>query len=442
MIEAHDLQRNKKIGVLISPGYRFYDFRRILDTLNQHVDLYLYGVPENLSLADKKKYKIRIVKALKKSFLNSLWFILFSAFGKIPKCKNNYFIAELFNISRSSGLERFAMKLLLYIRVFTPNFIDFDFFLSKLKPSKETKIDDVDVFFYLTQIGDVFFLAHILNTNKKIVSYVYSWDHACKHSNMSHKISKYLTWNDNITEDLIELQGIGRDSIKGIGASQLCYIYDYLEDKNRKSERSYEFDYFYYACGTYELLHVQQEIKVIKLISGLLSNIKESLFLVVRLYPLLSNQKIYEELKNIRNVVVDDLFRRSQDNLFMDKIELYDKLNKIKEAKAIIHAGSTIAVEASYFNTPIIQINFKNYNFGVGKNNPLNLDKFIHQWHLKRYLLLDGYPNVVKDVNVFEDILREILRNPTPFLKYNEKIRSYTPLRSISDICSDIIAEF
>lgn len=434
-------KEKKKVGVLISPGYRFYDFRRILNTLNQHVDLYLYGDPESLSSEDKKKYKIRATKASKKSFLNSLWFILFSAFGKIPKCKNNFLIAELFGISRSSRLERMAMTLLLYIRVFTPNFIDFDFFLSKLNPSTETMIDDVDVFFYLTQIADVFFLAHLLKANKKVISYVYSWDHACKHSNMSHNISKYLAWNDNITVDLIELQGI-RDHIKSIGASQLCYIYDYFRDKKRKMERPYEFDYFYYACGTYEPLHIQQEIKLIKLISGLLSKTKENLFLVVRLYPLVSNQKLYEELKDIRNVVVDATFRRLEERLFMNQSELYDKLDKIRGAKAIIHVGTTIAVEASYFDTPILQICFENYDYGVAKNNPLNLDNFIHQWHLKRYLLLDGYPNVISDVNLFEDILREILRDPNPFLEYNQVIRSYTLLRSTSEICKDIIAEF
>ena len=435
-------KEKKKVGVLISPGYRFYDFRRIIDILNQHVDLYLYGDPENLSSEDKKKYKIRAIETPKKSFLNSLWFILFSAFGKIPKCKNNFFIAELFSISRFSRLERMAMTLLLYIRVFTPNFIDFDFFLSKLNPSTETMIDDVDVFFYLTQIADVFFLAHLLKANKKIVSYVYSWDHACKHSNMSHRIAKYLTWNDNIVEDLIELQGIDKGRIESIGASQLCYVYEYLKDNEKRSERPYEFDYFYYTCGTYEPLHVQQEIKLIKLISGTLSKINENLYLVVRLYPLVSKQKLYVELKDIRNVVVDATFRGSEEKLFMDQSELYDKLDKIKGAKAIIHAGSTIAVEASYFNTPIIQINFKNYDFGVGKNNPLNLNNFIQQWHLQRHLLLDGFPNVIRDVNKLEDTLKNVLQDPSPFLKYNEKIRSYTPLRSIPDICNDIIAEF
>ena len=435
-------KQKKKVGILISPGYRFYDFRRILDNLNQHVDLYLYGDPENLSPEDNKKYKIRVIETPKKSFLNSLWFILFSAFGKIPKCKNNFFIAELFSISRFSRLERMAMTLLLYIRVFTPNFIDFDFFLSKLNPSTETMIDDVDVFFYLTQIADVFFLAHLLKANKKIVSYVYSWDHACKHSNMSHRIAKYLTWNDNIVEDLIELQGIDKGRIESIGASQLCYVYEYLKDNEKRSERPYEFDYFYYTCGTYEPLHVQQEIKVIKLVSELLSNIKENLFLVVRLYPLISNQKLYDELKGIPNVVVDTTFLSTEDNLFMNQNELYDKLNKIEGAKALIHSGSTIAIEASYFNTPILQIEFENYDYGISKNNPLNLNNFIQQWHLQRYLLLDGFPNVIRDVNKLEDTLKNVLQDPSPFLKYNEKIRSYTPLRSIPDICNDIIAEF
>lgn len=435
-------KQKKKVGILISPGYRFYDFRRILDTLNQHVDLYLYGDPENLSPEDKKKYKIRAVKAPKKSFLNSLWFILFSAFGKIPRCKNNFFIAESCSILSLRGMQRVGRKLLLYLRVFTPNFINFDFFASKLKLSTETMIDDIDVFFYLTQIGDIFLLARFLKSNKKIISYVYSWDHPFKHSNLSYKISKYLTWNDDITKDLVELQGIGRNRIKSIGASQLCYIFDYINDNEKKSERPYEFDYFYYACGTLEPLHVEQEIKVIKLIAGLLNNINKNIFLVVRSYPSVSDIKTYNEIESIPNIVIDANFRKSEEKLFMNQSELYDKLNKIKGAKAIIHVGSTIAVEASYFNTPILQISFEDFDYGVSKNNPLNLNNFIHQWHLQRYLLLGGFPNVIRAVNKLEDTMKNVLQDPSPFLKYNEKIRSYTPLRSNSDICNDIIAEF
>ena len=93
-----------------------------------------------------------------------------------------------------------------------PKWVSYDQYLNNLDNSKQTIIDDIDMFICLTKISDDHFFSRLLNDGKNVKVYVYSWDHPCKHKQFSNRV-KYLVWNDGIKDDLYALQKIPKKKI-------------------------------------------------------------------------------------------------------------------------------------------------------------------------------------------------------------------------------------
>jgi hypothetical protein len=99
---------------------------------------------------------------------------------------------------------------------------------------------------------------------------------------------------------------------------------------------------------------------------------------------LLNDWNLYSPLIAASNVEMDDAYRRTP---FADfKAASYDKFNKIKGSRLLLHSGSTIGLEACLLGTPSLLV-----DFGYGKNRSgLSVYGFIHQFQNEKYLLNEG----------------------------------------------------
>ena len=106
---------------------------------------------------------------------------------------------------------------------------------------------------------------------KKIFIYVYSWDHAFKHTRFSKKV-EYFVWSEGIKDDLINIQQINPNKIHVTGSTQLGYLFNFkIDNTNNK----YSKPYYYYGCGIGILSLVDKEISLIQKLSETISRINK-----------------------------------------------------------------------------------------------------------------------------------------------------------------------
>ena len=191
--------------------------------------------------------------------------------------------------------------------------------------------------------------------------------------------------------------------------------------------------------ATYEPLMVEQETNIARTLAQTLSNISPHLKLVVRLYPLQKRIDLYDVLAATPGIVVDSNFGKTKSGVLMAENELRKKLDKIHSAVAVVHNGSTVGLEASYLDTPTLVLDMRGYDYGVSVRHPLHLRKFVHQYQNQKYLLDTHSPNVIRDLQDLERVLRQVYESPDDFLDYNRALRALTPLRAVNDIADDIM---
>tara|TARA_B100001971_G_C18168255_1_gene525551 strand:- start:745 stop:1245 length:501 start_codon:yes stop_codon:yes gene_type:complete len=152
-----------------------------------------------------------------------------------------------------------------------------------------------------------------------------------------------------------------------------------------------------------------------------------------------ANQELYNDLYDLRNVIIDREFRDSTDGLIMTEKEIDLKYTKITSAKGLIHVGTTIGFEAAYFDTPVLQIGRSaDFECRIEQKDPLHLDRFIEAYQVKKYLLLESYPNVVTNLVEIETAMRGCLERPEDYLAYNHAVRSQVPIQSLESVSHNI----
>jgi hypothetical protein len=332
------------------------------------------------------------------------------------------------------------LRWILRLRIGSPNFLSFDFFVRRLHTNDDCQIDDIQSFFFFTETPCPFFFSRLVSSRKSMIAYLHSWDHACKQDTFSKAIDRYLVWSQQFGTDLESLQGIKTENIQIVGASQFSFVHDYLSDPhNENPEPPYNVDYFLFAFATFDPIQVRQEIDLVRKIATVLERIDPSLFLVLRLYPMRANQELYNDLYGLRNVIIDREFRDSTDGLIMTEKEIDLKYTKINSAKGLIHVGTTIGFEAAYFDTPVLQIGrAADFECGVERKDPLHLDRFIQAYQVKKYLLLESHPNVVTNLVELETAMRGCLERPEDYLAYNHAVRSQVPIQSLESVSHNI----
>jgi hypothetical protein len=337
-----------KIGILAPYLDTRSDICDLLNLLNQDHTIVLYIRDSDMKKFDGLFNDIPLVSipsvAGFTTFFQLIWQYLYLLLGRIPVSRYNYYMTERIKLLNSGYKKwpRFVQASLLSLSKITPKIISYDLYLHGLSWLKAPlKIQpDIDVFLCFTEIYNDRIFSEILKQGKPVWTYVYSWDHPCKMKTFS-KQTNYLVWNKGIKNDLITLQGIHAKQIHVWGATQFTFIENFLYYKSSETQSiPYNFSYIYLGCATgYDKL-AEQEVKYCIQIAKQLEELLPDWKLVFRPYPFQNNQKVYQLLHDLPNVVFD-----------VSK-SVYDKLTIIQHAKAFFHFGTTMGYEAGYFETP------------------------------------------------------------------------------------------
>jgi hypothetical protein len=266
----------------------------------------------------------------------------------------------------------------------------------------------------------------------KIYSLIYSWDNPFKYNFLPNYFTAYLIWNDSMREDLRLFHKINYNNQYIIGPMQFDYLKHELQytvsgndtinfiNKNKNNYALYLFS----MAGT----AAKQEVQLFKHICDLITKIDPKLRILARPYPNTNNPIVYDEIKELSYVFVDKSM-----NLGLKQVDkdIYIKKLSISNAKYIINSGTTMALEASLFNKPVLQIAYlpKSIIFSRRKaNRPMDIDYICKNDHLKKYLFREDFPNVAFNDEQIKSLayclLKEDYKNFISFTAY---------LRSLSE---------
>ncbi|WP_159475687.1 hypothetical protein [Dyadobacter sp. 3J3] len=417
-----------KIGVLANYLDTRKDFRDLLDLLSQDHHIVAFVQKSDVQKMGKLLPAVTVIpiQALTgiSRIIQLLWQYTYLVFGKLPASGYNYYLTEHIKLSNSSNKKwaRIIQSSLLSLSKITPQIISYDQFLDLVSELKKSFLidTDIDMFLCFTEISNDFIFAKIIQENKPVWTYVYSWDHACKMKTFS-KRTNYLVWNEGIKEDLIKLQHIKAEKIKIWGATQFAPIEKFIShEANRTEKLPYNFQYIYFGFATGYNALARQEVKYCHQIATHLKTILPDWKLVIRPYPFQKNKNIYASLTTLPNVIFEE-------STLSD-----DKFLKIKHAKAFLHFGTTMGYEAIYFDTPSYLLDIADQ-----KKDPL-LHGFVHQYQNDKYLntsdslVIKSYDELI---NIFENFARGQFRHcPNP------KIRSDTPLHSLPVLAENLMS--
>ncbi len=422
------------IGFVVS----FFDFRndvrKVIEILSAHHRIVIFYRSSDESQILNHKLpgvEYRPIVEGRKTWKNIIAEQLFLYLKKLPASGNNYFLMELLKISNLKS-EKAVRKgnFILKLQKILPRLVSYDQLLTWLKPSCKTKINNIDRFIFFTEISDDYFLSRLLKEKKDIAIYVYSWDHPCKHTRFAKQI-QYCCWSEGLKEDIEELQNVDPKYITVTGASQFGYVFEFLKNKDPYLQRTYPFDYIYFGCGIGIKQLVPQEVEVIKQLAEVTYKENRDLKFVVRPYPVLDQWSLYSELKALPNIILDDSFRNK--DLSINDAEIYSKFEKIWHAKAFLHLGTTLGLEACFTETPSFII-----NFGYKKTSGLSLYAFIHQYQNDKYLGFPSRQNTLKNLDEYVNFLKS--SNPKEFLKINHFVQKEFPLRSFAEFSEQLVS--
>ncbi len=428
-----------RIGIILQHFDRRNDVGRLVDFISERNDVVLFAVPKQAELL-RSDYEVRTIEARKQSSIwTRFWNLLYLLFGNLPADLDKYadWKRGYFDSDRSeSGI---IDGLLLALSIRLPQFIDFDTYLKHVNFTSTTRIDDIDVFLGFTDVNDPYFLSQIRDAGKPLATYVYSWDHPAKYHRFSRKWVQYMTWNEHLKRDLVSLHGVTEDNIAVVGSTQLCYVRDFIEEGHIASYRPCRQDYVYYGgAAGYEKVALQ-EVLLMRLVSEILAEVDPGVKLVIRPYPIGEVFDFCADLALLPNVVIEDYREPGVTTLFSED-GIFRKLSAVANARAYVHIGSTLGIEASYFDTPIIHLDLQDVDLGVDRDDPSSMQKLIHSFHAERYMLYDQFPNVVKSREQLKAVLTSALESPEKVLGYNRKIARLTELKSHDQVADSIMS--
>lgn len=412
----------------------FFDFRNdvraLIGVLSKNNSLVIYVRKEHVSTVKKFEhlgFTIRVINEEKQTILNWLVIRFYLLFKKLPASAKNYYLMEAFKASAlpSSSQKRKA-NIIRALQQLLPKFYSYDRYLDHLSYSGKTDLNGIDEILLFTEIYDDFLMARIIHEKIKSKVYVYSWDHPCKHTRFSNRL-QYLVWNKDIADDVMQLQNIAPEKINVLGATQFGYLYTFQNGLSQSPPAS---DYYYYGCGIGIPDLLKYEIAIIVKLAEVIKMSDPSSHLFVRPYPNLKNWSVYDQLKSIANVKLDDGYR--QGDFSVEEVALLNKFHTINGAKGFFHIGTTLGLEACFTQCP-------SFILDVVPKTKKNLDiyHFIHQYQNEKYLLQMSSINTITSWEQLKHTIEDI-HNPD-YLIFNHAVRDKYPLLSFETLAAKLI---
>lgn len=417
-------------------GFR-NDMRNLILKLSEVYDLTLFvenrdsvfDIPDHIDIVE--------IVSQKKRLYNVLLRLVYRMFGNKPRSKKSYvaWLDRRYSVSDKSLLT-FCNYLMEIASVNLPTLVDFDWYLSRLKYDR-TETYSVEKFLTFSDVNDVYFLAQLLDSGKSVFTYVYSWDHAGKYFKFSRNRINYFVWNNGMMNDLVGLHGVNQLNIRVLGSTQLTVVHDYLfNSESRKSVlRSDSVVYFAASMGYGPI--AEQEVEIARLLAKKLKKYLPNFTLLFRPYPLLKDWNIYSSLLQEDNVIIEDYRDKGKKVVFTEK-DVEAKFNNIQRSVAVFHCGSTLGMEAAYFDTPVFFICLEEFEFEKSYSKRDTIQNVFNQHHINKYLKLENPFNVIQSSDQIETILKTLPELNDSHLGYNRQVAQATELASFNSILSKL----
>ncbi len=264
------------------------------------------------------------------------------------------------------------------------------------------------------------------NHGLKVVCWVYSWDNPMKDNEFMENASRYFVWNSQCAEALCKLHPVPREKVDIVGPVQFDYL---IEQWNQKPPApGGPGRYVMYACATALPEHTDQEVNMVINIRRILDSIDPEVKLLVRPYPYRNAHEVYRKLLNRPNIELAEFGHVTEEMILMTKEDLLERQSQIEKAMCLINFASTIGLEASFTQTPIVQLNF---NFPHQYPSYIDIKEVLKNDHLK--LVTDPeYPNTANNAAELKNILSEIVAGrKEKYMKYSDKLQLFAnPLKT------------
>ncbi|PHX69168.1 MAG: hypothetical protein CK519_01435 [Opitutia bacterium] len=429
------------IGILINHYDARNDIRDLVAEIAQSHRVVLLSKENNINHPLPVGVELRpLVSAY--PYKRKFWTRLFSWFGKLPRSRENYYINELFKLGRLSPTQQTFGKIKLNLQMWMPRFMSINQLLPIVSQCDATDISDIDSFLLITEFSDIPMLARICDSGKPAWAYLYSWDHPCKHTVLTDRLTGYLVWNQKLAKDMEELQGISQNKCKIIGATQLCPIVDYLASSTMLpgQGRLEGSPYFYFGCGTGYAPLSRREIRLVAELADLLKKEFPEHLLLVRPYPMFNDDSALAEIKSKSNVRIDDEFRSFQVGRSLRSVDIHKRLDLQRGSACFIHVGTTMGYEAAFLGCPVVFINLIADSNTGGADDTESLATFARQYHVQRYLV-GNYPSSANNLSEAMDALKTAVSSPDKLISYNNYVSSKTPLLTMTELTKDILGQ-
>jgi len=249
----------------------------------------------------------------------------------------------------------------------------------------------------------------------RLISWVYSWDNPYKDHEFIPDADAFLVWNEEGRQDLKRLHGVDPDRVETTGPVQFEYLLGMDLTPDRTQER-----YVLFTCSIAVDEYIDQEVDLIQEIASILERVDASVRLKVRPYPFrhADRMSFYDPLKSLPNVDILSYGELNGTVRVSSKADLQEKARQLRDASAVLNLGSTIGLEASFTQAPILQLIPKQ------KRPDWDIREMLDNEHL-RFFLREGTPNVIPSHEELETALREILSgNPAPYLRYSHDLQA------------------
>ena len=429
------------IGILINHYDARNDIRDLVAEIAQSHRVVLLSKENNINHPLPVGVELRpLVSA--HSYKRKFWTRLFIWFGKLPRSRENYYINELFKLGRLSPTQQTFGKIKLNLQMWMPRLMSINQLLPIVSQCDATDISDIDSFLLITEFSDIPMLARICDSGKPAWAYLYSWDHPCKHTVLTDRLTGYLVWNQKLAKDMEELQGISQNKCKIIGATQLCPIVDYLASSTMLpgQGRLEGSPYFYFGCGTGYAPLSRREIRLVAELADLLKKEFPEHLLLVRPYPMFNDDSALAEIKSKSNVRIDDEFRSFQVGRSLRSVDIHKRLDLQRGSACFIHVGTTMGYEAAFLGCPVVFINLIADSNTGGADDTESLATFARQYHVQRYLV-GNYPSSANNLSEAMDALKTAVSSPDKLISYNNYVSSKTPLLTMTELTKDILGQ-
>lgn len=337
---------------------------------------------------------------------------------------------------------KFILNILFYIKLFfsklhiLPTYSQIIYALFKNFSSHDDIFEDIDFVLTDANLRHVRFLnpliARVAKLNIPLYSLIYSWDNT-QYSTLNTFSDKYFVWNQINKSEFIKYYKVDSNKIDIVG-SLMC---DYLKEndidkiKNQATENNLlktKKLRILYPCvfGGDDYVMLFEEAKFIKNLYDILNANLNEFTLTIRTYPSTSEQDIYKELENYKNL---DIYRHknfetisrlgNKETISFSKN--HEKIKSMTDSDILISNGSTMTLEYAHLNKPIIHLNanaFKKTN-----TNKLLFNRLFLYGHLE-HLCIEKYDKNV--VTNFNEMIASIKKyNNIELLRYNEYLKNF-----------------